>query len=210
MRLVIAEKPSVAQSLASVLGANQRRAGYLEGSGWLVSWCLGHLAELADAAAYGPDYAKWRLEDLPILPESWRFTIAKDKRDQFDVLRTLLRREDVSEVVNACDAGREGELIFRTVYALTGCSKPISRLWISSMEDTAIREGFAQLRPGRDYDGLHQAALCRAKADWLVGINATRLFSLLYGRTLNIGRVWSQSDLSGRQPRDCHLHREGY
>ena len=191
MKLVIAEKPSVAQSLASVLGANQRRSGYLEGGGWLVSWCLGHLAELADAAAYDPGYAKWRLEDLPILPESWRFTIAKDKRDQFDVLRTLLRREDVAEVVNACDAGREGELIFRTVYALAGCSKPISRLWISSMEDTAIREGFAQLRPGRDYDGLHRAALCRAKADWLVGINATRLFSLLYGRTLNIGRVVS-------------------
>ena len=190
-RLVIAEKPSVAQSLASVLGADQRRAGYLEGSGWLVSWCLGHLAELADAAAYDPDYAKWRLEDLPILPESWRFTIAKDKREQFDVLRTLLRREDVAEVVNACDAGREGELIFRTVYALAGCSKPISRLWISSMEDTAIREGFAQLRPGRDYDGLHHAALCRAKADWLVGINATRLFSVLYHRTLNIGRVMS-------------------
>ena len=191
MRLVIAEKPSVAQPLAAVLGAEQRRTGYWEGGGWLVSWCLGHLAELADAAAYGPDYAKWRLEELPILPESWRFTIAKDKRDQFDVLRTLLRREDVAEVVNACDAGREGELIFRTVYALAGCSKPISRLWISSMEDTAIREGFAHLRPGRDYDGLHQAALCRAKADWLVGINATRLFSLLYGRTLNIGRVVS-------------------
>ena len=190
-RFVITEKPSVAQAVASVLGANQHRTGYLEGNGWLVSWCLGHLAELADAAAYGPDYAKWRLEDLPILPESWRFTIAKDKRDQFDVLRTLLRREDVTEVVNACDAGREGELIFRTVYALAGCSKPISRLWISSMEDTAIREGFAQLRPGRDYDGLHRAALCRAKADWLVGINATRLFSLLYGRTLNIGRVVS-------------------
>ena len=190
-RFVITEKPSVAQSVAAVLGVNQRRAGYLEGSGWLVSWCLGHLAELADAAAYDPGYAKWRLEDLPILPESWRFTIAKDKRDQFDVLRTLLRREDVTEVVNACDAGREGELIFRTVYALAGCSKPISRLWISSMEDTAIREGFAQLRPGRDYDGLHRAALCRAKADWLVGINATRLFSLLYGRTLNIGRVVS-------------------
>ena len=190
-RLMIAEKPSVAQSLSAVLGANQRRAGYLEGTGWLVSWCLGHLAELADAAAYGPDYAKWRLEDLPILPGSWRFTIAKDKREQFDVLRTLLRREDVAEVVNACGAGREGELIFRTVYALAGCSKPISRLWISSMEDTAIREGFAHLRPGRDYDGLHHAALCRAKADWLVGINATRLFSLLYGRTLNIGRVVS-------------------
>ena len=190
-QLVIAEKPSVAQSLAAVLGAGQRREGYLEGGGWLVSWCVGHLAELADAAAYDPAYAKWRKEDLPILPESWRFTIAKDKRDQFDVLRTLLRREDVSEVVNACDAGREGELIFRTVYALAGCSKPISRLWISSMEDEAIREGFAHLRPGREYDGLHQAALCRSKADWLVGINATRLFSLLYGCTLNIGRVVS-------------------
>ena len=190
-QLVIAEKPSVAQSLAAVLGAGQRREGYLEGNGWLVSWCVGHLAELADAAAYNPAYAKWRKEDLPILPESWRFTIAKDKRDQFDVLRTLLRREDVSEVVNACDAGREGELIFRTVYALAGCSKPISRLWISSMEDEAIREGFAHLRPGREYDGLHQADLCRSKADWLVGINATRLFSLLYGCTLNIGRVVS-------------------
>ena len=162
MRLVIAEKPSVAQSLAVVLGAGQRREGYLEGGGWLVSWCVGHLAELADAAAYDPAYAKWRKEDLPILPERWRFTISPDKRDQFDTLRTLLRREDVTEVVNACDAGREGELIFRTVYALAGCSKPISRLWISSMEDEAIREGFAHLRPGREHDGLHQAPLCRS------------------------------------------------
>ena len=191
MKLVIAEKPSVAKSLAAVLGATSRKDGYLEGGGWLVSWCLGHLAGLADAATYNPDYAKWRYDDLPILPESWRFTIAKDKRDQFDVLRTLLRREDVTEVVNACDAGREGELIFRTVYCLAGCTKPIRRLWISSMEDSAIREGFANLRPGSDYDGLHQAALCRAKADWLVGINATRLFSVLYHRTLNIGRVMS-------------------
>ena len=191
MKLVIAEKPSVAQSLAAVLGAATRRDGYLEGNGWLVSWCLGHLAGLADAATYNPDYAKWRYDDLPILPETWRFTIAKDKRDQFDVLRTLLRREDVTEVVNACDTGREGELIFRTVYCLAGCTKPIRRLWISSMEDSAIREGFANLRPGTDYDGLHQAALCRAKADWLVGINATRLFSVLYHRTLNIGRVMS-------------------
>ena len=190
-RLVIAEKPSVAKSLAAVLGAANRRDGYLEGNGWLVSWCLGHLAGLADAATYNPDYAKWRYDDLPILPESWRFTIAKDKREQFDVLRTLLRREDVTEVVNACDAGREGELIFRTVYCLAGCQKPMKRLWISSMEDSAIREGFANLRPGTDYDGLHQAALCRAKADWLVGINATRLFSVLYHRTLNIGRVMS-------------------
>ena len=191
MKLVIAEKPSVAKSLAAVLGATSRKDGYLEGGGWLVSWCLGHLAGLADAATYNPDYAKWRYDDLPILPESWRFTIAKDKRDQFDVLRTLLRREDVTEVVNACDAGREGELIFRTVYCLAGCQKPMKRLWISSMEDSAIREGFAHLRPGADYDGLHQAALCRAKADWLVGINATRLFSVLYHRTLNIGRVMS-------------------
>ena len=191
MKLVIAEKPSVAQSLAAVIGATTRKDGHLEGNGWLVSWCLGHLAGLADAATYNPDYAKWRYDDLPILPESWRFTIAKDKRDQFDVLRTLLRREDVTEVVNACDAGREGELIFRTVYCLAGCTKPMKRLWISSMEDSAIREGFANLRPGADYDGLHQAALCRAKADWLVGINATRLFSVLYHRTLNIGRVMS-------------------
>ena len=185
MKLVIAEKPSVAKSLAAVLGAATRKDGYLEGNGWLVSWCLGHLAGLADAATYNPDYAKWRYDDLPILPESWRFTIAKDKREQFDVLRTLLRREDVTEVVNACDAGREGELIFRTVYCLAGCQKPMRRLWISSMEDSAIREGFEHLRPGADYDGLHQAALCRAKADWLVGINATRLFSVLYHRTLN-------------------------
>ena len=190
-RLVIAEKPSVAKSLAAVLGATSRKDGYLEGGGWLVSWCLGHLAGLADAAIYNPDYAKWRYDDLPILPESWRFTIAKDKREQFDVLRTLLRREDVTEVVNACDAGREGELIFRTVYCLAGCTQPMKRLWISSMEDSAIRDGFAHLRPGADYDGLHQAALCRAKADWLVGINATRLFSVLYHRTLNIGRVMS-------------------
>ena len=160
-------------------------------TGWLVSWCVGHLAGLAEPAAYDPDYAKWRREDLPILPGSWRFTIGQDKRRQFDVLRTLLHREDVSEVVNACDAGREGELIFRAAYHLAGCTKPMKRLWISSMEDSAIREGFENLRPGSDYDGLHQAALCRQKADWLVGINATRLFSVLYGRTLNIGRVMS-------------------
>ena len=191
MRLVIAEKPSVAQSIAAVLNARQRRDGYLEGSGYIVSWCFGHLAELADAAVYNADYARWSMKDLPITPYSFRFTIREDKREQFDVLRTLMRREDVTEVVNACDAGREGELIFRTVYCLAGCSKPMRRLWISSMEDDAIAEGFAHLKPGRDYDGLHQSALCRAKADWLVGINATRYFSLLYGHTLNIGRVIS-------------------
>ena len=190
-RLVIAEKPSVAIGIAQVLGATARKEGHMEGNGWLASWCIGHLAGLAEPAAYNPDYAKWRREDLPILPENWRFTIGRGKRERFDALRTLLRREDVSEVVNACDAGREGELIFRTAYHLAGCTKPVKRLWISSMEDSAIREGFDNLRPGHDYDGLHQAALCRQKADWLVGINATRLFSLLYGRTLNVGRVMS-------------------
>ena len=190
-RLVIAEKPSVAQSIAKVLGAMARKEGYMEGSGWLVSWCVGHLAGLAEPGVYNPVYDKWRKEDLPIVPENWHFTIGKDKRKQFDALRTLMRREDVCEVVNACDAGREGELIFRTVYHLAGCDKPVKRLWISSMEDSAVREGFENLRPGSEYDGLHQAALCRLKADWVVGINATRLFSVLYGRTLNVGRVMS-------------------
>ena len=191
MRLVIAEKPSVAQSIAAVLGAKSRHDGYLEGGGYIVSWCFGHLAELADAAVYNADDAKWTLAALPIIPTSFRFIVRSEKQKQFDILRELMRREDVAEVVNACDAGREGELIFRTVYCLAGCSKPILRLWISSMEDDAIRSGFQQLKSGRDYDGLHQSALCRAKADWLVGINATRYFSLTYGRTLNIGRVMS-------------------
>ena len=191
MKLVIAEKPSVAQSLAAVIGAATRKDGYLEGNGWRVSWCVGHLAGLADADRYDPKYAKWRYDDLPILPEHWQMVVGKDKKKQFDVLKQLMNAPDVTEVVNACDAGREGELIFRSVYELAGCQKPMKRLWISSMEDSAIREGFANLRPGADYDGLRDAALCRAKADWLVGINATRLFSVLYHRTLNIGRVMS-------------------
>ena len=191
MRLVIAEKPSVAQSLSAVIGANARKDGYLEGNGWRVSWCVGHLAGLADADSYDPKYAKWRYDDLPILPSDWKMSVGRDKKKQFDILKKLLCAPDVTEVVNACDAGREGELIFRNVYELAGCKKPMKRLWISSMEDSAIREGFENLRPGANYDGLHQAALCRAKADWLVGINATRLFSVLYRRTLNIGRVMS-------------------
>ena len=191
MKLVIAEKPSVAQSLAAVIGAATRKDGYLEGNGWRVSWCVGHLAGLADADSYDPKYAKWRYDDLPILPEHWQMVVGKDKKKQFDVLKQLMNAPDVTEVVNACDAGREGELIFRSVYELAGGQKPMKRLWISSMEDSAIREGFANLRPGADYDGLRDAALCRAKADWLVGINATRLFSVLYHRTLNIGRVMS-------------------
>ena len=191
MKLVISEKPSVAQSIAAVIGAKQRGDGYLEGGGYLVSWCLGHLAELASADAYDEKYAKWRREDLPILPENWRFTVSGDKQKQFNILRALMCRDDVDEIINACDAGREGELIFRTVYEMAGCAKPMKRLWISSMEDEAIRQGFADLKTGRDYDGLHQSALCRSKADWLVGINATRLFSVLYHRTLNVGRVMS-------------------
>ena len=190
-KLVVCEKPSVAQSIAAVLGAKQRKDGYMEGSGYIVSWCYGHLAELESADAYDSRYVKWRHSDLPILPEPWRFKVAKDKEQQFDLLCGFMRREDVSEVINACDAGREGELIFRTVYYLAGCTKTMKRLWISSMEDEAIRAGFNNLRPGSEYDGLHQAALCRSKADWLVGINATRLFSVLYHRTLNVGRVMS-------------------
>ena len=190
-QLIIAEKPSVAQSIAAVLGAKRRETGYLEGGGYLVSWCFGHLAELASAETYNEAYAKWRYEDLPIVPFSWRWKISHDKWTQFEILKTLLHREDVGSVINACDAGREGELIFRTVYCMAGCTKPTQRLWISSMEDDAIRSGFQNLRPGSDYDGLHQSALCRAKADWLVGINATRLFSVLYHRTLNVGRVLS-------------------
>ena len=191
MKLVIAEKPSVAASLSAVIGASARKDGYFEGNGWRVSWCVGHLAGLADADAYNPDYAKWRYDDLPILPVDWQMVVGKDKKKQFDVLKKLLNDPDVTEVVNGCDSGREGELIFRSVYELAGCQKPMKRLWISSMEDSAIREGFQNLRPGADYDGLYEAALCRAKADWLVGINATRLFSVLYHRTLNIGRVMS-------------------
>ncbi len=189
MKLVIAEKPSVARSIAAVIGATDRQEGYLQGNGYLVSWCIGHLVSFADAALYDERFRKWRYEDLPIIPESWRLTVPPDKRERFDTLRTLLRSEEVSEVINACDAGREGELIFRTVYHLAGCTKPMKRLWISSMEDSAIREGFAHLKPGRDYDPLHQSALCRAKADWLIGINATRLFSVLYHKTLTVGRV---------------------
>ena len=188
-KLVICEKPSVAKSIASALGVTSRADGYFEGGGWLISWCIGHLVGLADAAAYDDRYKKWRYEDLPILPDPFRYVVSEEKAAQFHILRSLMERPDVTELVNACDAGREGELIFRLVYEAAGCSKPFSRLWISSMEDAAIREGFSDLRPGGDYDSLYQSALCRQKADWLIGINASRLFSVLYHRTLNIGRV---------------------
>lgn len=188
-KLVICEKPSVAKSIASALGVTSRADGYFEGGGWLISWCIGHLVGLADAATYDDRYKKWRYEDLPILPNPFRYVVSEEKAAQFHILRSLMERPDVTELVNACDAGREGELIFRLVYEAAGCSKPFSRLWISSMEDAAIREGFADLRPGADYDPLYQSALCRQKADWLIGINASRLFSVLYHRTLNVGRV---------------------
>lgn len=191
MKLVIAEKPSVAISLAAVLGAKEKKDGYLEGGGYLVSWCFGHLLELAQPDAYGEQYGKWRYEDLPILPESWKYAVPKDKKKQLDLLCRLMKDERVKNVVCATDAGREGELIFRLVYNHAKCKKPMERLWISSMEDEAIRKGFAHLRPGKDYDRLYDAALCRAGADWIVGINATRLFSVLYGATLNVGRVMS-------------------
>ena len=187
--LVIAEKPSVAKSIAAVLNATNRKDGYLEGGGFLVSWCVGHLVELADASTYEERYGKWSLADLPILPEHWRYVITPDTKKQFDTLKQLMGRADVESLVCATDAGREGELIFRLVYEQAKCKKPVERLWISSMEDSAIREGFEHLRPSADYDNLYRAALCRARADWLVGINATRLFSCLYHRTLNIGRV---------------------
>ena len=189
MKLIICEKPSVAKSVSSALGAKSRADGFYEGNGLLVSWCVGHLVSPMDAAGYDPGYKKWSYDDLPILPEPFRYVLAPGKEDAFENLRALMDRPDVDTVVNACDAGREGELIFRLVYEMTGCTKPILRLWISSMEDAAIREGFQNLRPGADYDALYQSALCRQKADWLVGINATRLFSVLYHRTLNVGRV---------------------
>ena len=188
-QLVIAEKPSVARSIAAVIGATEKQTGYWQGGGYLVSWCIGHLVSFAEADQYDEKYCKWRYEDLPILPQPWQFIVPDEKKQQFEIVRALLNRSDVDSVTAATDAGREGELIFRFVYQMAGCTKPVKRLWISSMEDAAIREGFANLRPDSDYDALYQSALCRAKADWLVGINATRLFSVLYHKTLTVGRV---------------------
>ena len=190
MQLVIAEKPSVAKSIADVLGALDRQDGYFEGSGYLVSWCVGHLIELAEPESYGDQWKKWTYESLPVNPEHWQYEIKEDTKEQYDVLYGLLHDSRVDEVVCATDAGREGELIFRLVYEQAGCSKPMKRLWISSMEESAIREGFENLKPGSDYDHLYHSALCRQEADWLVGINGTRLFTVLYGgKVLKVGRV---------------------
>ena len=187
--LIIAEKPSVAATIAAALGAKEKKDGYIAGNGCIVSWCVGHLVQLAEAAAYGEQYKKWSYDSLPILPQEWQYAVASDKGKQFKILKDLMHRADVSEVVNACDAGREGELIFRFVYDVAGCKKPMRRLWISSMEESAIKAGFASLKDGKEYDPLYSSALCRAKADWIIGINMTRLFSCLYGKTLNVGRV---------------------
>ena len=212
LRLVIAEKPSVAQTIAAALGVKEKKDGYIEGGGYLISWCVGHLVQLAEAAAYGEQYKKWSFDSLPILPEEWQYAVDPDKGKQFKTLKELMHRADVSEVVNACDAGREGELIFRFVYEAAGCKKPMRRLWISSMEDGAIKAGFASLKDGRDYDALFASALCRAKADWLIGINATRLFSCLYGKTLNVGRVQTPTlkMLTDRDAAISHFQKEKY
>ena len=183
--LVIAEKPSVAQNIAASLKVSGRKDGYIEGGGYIISWCVGHLVGLAAADAYGEQYAKWNYDTLPILPKEWQYTVAADKGKQFKILKELMHLADVSEVVNACDAGREGELIFRFVYNVANCKKPMRRLWISSMEADAIRAGFTDLKDGADYDALYSSALCRAKADWIIGI----IFSCLYHKTLNVGRV---------------------
>ena len=212
MILVVAEKPSVAQSIAKVLGATSRKDGYLEGNNYIVSWCVGHLVGLADASSYDERYAKWRYDDLPIVPEEWLFEVPKDKAQQFKVLRDLMKDKRVTELVCATDAGREGELIFRLVYNKAGCAKPFKRLWISSLEDTAIREGFNHLRDSSDYDKLYEAALSRSKADWIVGINGTRLFTTLYKKRLVVGRVQTPTlaMLVEREGKITTFHKEKY
>lgn len=208
-KLVIAEKPSVAQSIAKVIGATNKCNGYLEGAGYLVSWCVGHLVELAQPEGYDAKYEKWRYADLPIFPKDWLYQVSPNTKDQFQVLKELMHREDVESLIEATDAGREGELIFRLVYEQAGCKKPFYRLWISSMEDAAIKEGMANLKPDSEYDALYRAALCRERADWLVGMNGTRLFSTLYGQTLQVGRVMTptlamlvarEAEISGFKP----------
>ena len=212
MILVIAEKPSVGAAIGKVLGASSRKDGYLEGNNYIVSWCVGHLVGLADASSYDERFTKWRYSDLPIVPEEWLFEVPKDKQKQFKVLRDLMRDKRVTELVCATDAGREGELIFRLVYKKAGCTKPFKRLWISSLEDSAIREGFGHLRDSGEYDRLYEAALARSKADWIVGINGTRLFSTLYHKKLVVGRVQTPTlaMLVEREGKITTFHKEKY
>ena len=210
--LVIAEKPSVAQSYAKNLSAYKREEGYLEGESCIVSWCLGHLAEYARPEEYDPKYEKWQFDDLPILPEVWKLKVSKDKKKQFDVLKGLMNRSDVEYLVNGCDAGREGELIFQRVYDLAGCKKPVKRLWISSMEDTAIREGFQTMKSEEEYKNLCMAAVCRAQADWLIGMNGTRAYTTRYFKRLIVGRVQTPTlaMLAERQERIEHFQKEAF
>ena len=212
MILVIAEKPSVGAAIGKVLGASCRKDGYLEGNNYIVSWCVGHLVGLADASSYDERFAKWRYSDLPIVPDEWLFEVPKDKQKQFKVLCDLMLDKRVTELVCATDAGREGELIFRLVYKKAGCTKPFKRLWISSLEDSAIREGFAHLRSSGEYDRLYEAALARSKADWIVGINGTRLFSTLYHKKLVVGRVQTPTlaMLVEREGKISTFHKEKY
>ena len=213
-KLVIAEKSSVAQSIAKVIGATNKKDGYLEGNGYLVSWCVGHLVELSAPESYNEKYEKWRYADLPIIPEQWKYQVSDSTKKQFQILKELMEREDVESLVESTDAGREGELIFRLVYHQAKCRKPFERLWISSMEDKAIVDGFANLRNGTEYEALYQAALSRERADWIVGMNATRLFSTLYGQTLNVGRVMTptltmlvtrEAEISGFVPEPFYM-----
>ena len=213
MQLVIAEKPSVAQAIASVIGADERKDGYMEGNGFIVSWCVGHLVELAQSDAYFDAWKKWTYESLPMIPEKWQHEVKRDTAAQYKVLKELMHDTRVDSVVCATDAGREGELIFRLVYGMAGCNKPMKRLWISSMEESAIREGFANLKPGSDYDCLYQSALCRQQADWLVGLNGTRLFTVLYGgKVLKVGRVQTPTlaMLVERESRIMNFRKEQY
>ena len=189
MKLLIAEKPSVAQEIAAVAGANKRRTGYLEGNGWIVSWCYGHLVDLANPPTYDPTLSKWSLDTLPILPEQFQTVVQKNTAEQFERLKGLMNRADVTELVEATDAGREGELIFRLVYDKAQCKKPFSRLWLSSLERSTIQKALGEVKPGKDYDLLYEAAKCRQQADWLVGINLTRLYSKMYDSRLPVGRV---------------------
>ena len=202
MKLVICEKPSVGAAVAAALGVREKKDGYIEGNGYVISWCIGHLVGLAEAAAYGEQYRKWSYDSLPILPQEWQYTVAADKGKQFKILKDLMQRSDVSEVVNACDAGREGELIFRFVYHQAGCKKPFTRLWISSMETDAIKSGFDNLKDGRRYDALYHSALCRAKADWLIGINPP--FLLPVWKNLERGARSDSNPKNACRPGRCH------
>lgn len=210
--LVIAEKPSVAQSYAKNLSAYKREDGYLEGESCIVSWCLGHLAEYAQPEEYDPKYEKWQFDDLPILPETWKLKVSKDKKKQFEVIKTLMNRSDVEYLVNGCDAGREGELIFQRVYDLAGCRKPVKRLWISSMEDAAIQKGFQTMKSEEEYKNLCMAAVCRAQADWLIGMNGTRAYTTRYFKRLVVGRVQTPTlaMLAERQERIEHFQKEAF